>query len=98
MGQRLEPAFFPIARRHAAAPGDAAACFDLGMAYSCGSDGLAYDPVAAHIWFNLAAMAGDRRGLAQRSAIALEMDAAQIAEAQRQARALLAEHRLPQTA
>lgn len=91
MGQHHQPALFSLAQRKAlAAAGNAAACYDLGMAYSCGSDGLPVDLVAAHIWFNLAAMAGDRRGLDQRSEIAHEMDARQIAEAQRQARALCA--------
>lgn len=92
MGQRFEPALFSVERRTALAiAGDAEAAFDLGMAYSCGSDGLAVDLVAAHSWFNLAAMAGDTRGHDHRAEIAHEMDPRQIAEAQRRARALLAQ-------
>jgi len=71
-----------------AAGGNADACFELGMAYSCGS-GVAIDLVEAHKWFNLAAVNGDSRGQALRAEIAEEMTAREIAEAQRQARAWL---------
>lgn len=72
-----------------AADGNADACFELGMAYSCGS-GVAIDLIEAHKWFNLAAVNGDQRGQALRAEIAEEMTAREIAEAQRQARAWLA--------
>lgn len=72
-----------------AASGNASACFELGMAYSCGS-GVAIDLVEAHKWFNLAAVNGDSRGQELRAEIAEEMTAREIAEAQRQARAWLA--------
>jgi hypothetical protein len=45
--------------------------------------------VAAHKWFNLAAMRGSLAAKARRAEIALEMSAAQIADAQRAARAWL---------
>jgi TPR repeat protein len=72
-----------------AANGDADACFELGMAYSCGS-GVGIDLIEAHKWFNLAAVNGDSRGQELRAEIAEEMTAREIAEAQRQARAWLA--------
>jgi TPR repeat protein len=72
-----------------AASGDADACFELGMAYSCGS-GVTIDLIEAHKWFNLAAVNGDSRGQSLRAEIAEEMTAREIAEAQRQARAWLA--------
>ena len=41
--------------------GRAEALYNLGLAYSTGQ-GVAQDIVAAHKWFNLAAMRGMRRG------------------------------------
>jgi TPR repeat protein len=76
-------------RMASAASGDIAACFDLGMAYSSGSDGIDVDLVQAHKWFNLAAMGGNSRGQECRAEIAGEMSAREISEAQRQARAWL---------
>jgi len=67
---------------------DADALFVLGMRYSIGRD-VEYDPVAAHKWFNLAAMMGHEEALSARADQAREMTAGQIAEAQRQARAWL---------
>lgn len=72
-----------------AAGGDADACFELGVAYSCGT-GVPLDLIEAHKWFNLAAINGDSRGQSLRAEIAEEMTAREIAEAQRQARAWLA--------
>lgn len=69
-------------------------CFDLGVAYSCGSGGFPVDLVEAHKWFNLAALNGSEEGQAMRAEIAEEMTARQIAEAQRQARALIASAQL----
>lgn len=64
------------------------ALFELGMLYATGRD-VAADLVAAHKWFNLAAMRGSLAAKARRAEIALEMSAAQIANAQRAARAWL---------
>ncbi|MCC7395213.1 MAG: SEL1-like repeat protein [Sphingomonadaceae bacterium] len=69
--------------------GDAQSYFELGMAYSTGSDGCDVDMIEAHKWFNLAALAGLRDGAVLRAEIASEMDREEIAEAQRLARAWL---------
>lgn len=74
----------------AAARGSAEAYFELGMAYSTGTDGVDVDMIEAHKWFNLAALAGVREGSMLRAEIAAEMDREEIAEAQRQARAWIA--------
>jgi hypothetical protein len=47
------------------------------------------DYIAAHKWFNLAAMKGVGEARTWRAQISREMSAGQIAEAQRQARAWL---------
>lgn len=67
---------------------DADALFVLGMRYSTGRD-VEHDLVAAHKWFNLAAMMGHQGALDARAELAREMSASEIAEAQRQARAWL---------
>lgn len=64
---------------------DADALFVLGMRYSTGR-GVEHDPVAAHKWFNLAAMMGHEGALSARGEMARELSSAQIAEAQRLAR------------
>ncbi len=64
---------------------DADALFVLGMRYSAGR-GVEHDLVAAHKWFNLAAMMGHDGALEARAEMAHEMTVAQIAEAQRLAR------------
>ena len=91
MAHSLNSAAFLIESRIAeAAMGDIDALYELGVAYSTGSDGVDVDLVEAHKWFNLAALSGS--GLAQqcRADIADEMTAREIAEAQRGARAWLA--------
>ena len=62
--------------------------FNLGVLYATGRD-VAQDLIAAHKWFNLAAMRGNVEAKARRAEVALEMTTAQIAEAQREARAWL---------
>ena len=74
----------------AAAQGDIAAYYDLGVAYSTGSHGAACDLIEAHKWFNLAAVAGHEESAWCRADIADEMTAREIAEAQRRARQWLA--------
>ena len=59
--------------------------FQLGIASSTGRDGEP-DLVAAHKWFNLAAMQGNGQAARYRQEIALELTAAQVALAQRAAR------------
>lgn len=74
---------------YAAQHGDLHACFDLGVAYSTGANGMPLDLVQAHKWFNLAAIQGSSEGQYCRAEIAREMSRTDIAEAQRQARAWL---------
>ena len=88
MGNSLRSAQFLIeSRLNDAARGNAQACFDLGIAYSCGTGGVGIDLVEAHKWFNLAALNGSEDGQSMRAEISEEMTAREIAEAQRQARA-----------
>ena len=65
--------------------GRADALYNLGLAYSTGQ-GVAQDYVAAHKWFNLAAMRGSDVAKDWRNQIAEEMNAGQIAQAQKLAR------------
>lgn len=65
--------------------GRADALYNLGLAYSTGQ-GVGVDFVAAHKWFNLAALRGVEEAKRWRAQISGEMDNSQIAEAQRLAR------------
>lgn len=78
----------------AAADGDMNACFDLGVAYSTGSNGAECDLIEAHKWFNLAAARGHDEAAHCRADISDDMTAREIAEAQRRARQWLAQERL----
>jgi TPR repeat protein len=69
--------------------GRAEALYNLGLAYSTGQ-GVTQDIVAAHKWFNLAAMRGINAARAWRNQMAAEMSASQIALAQKLAREWLA--------
>jgi TPR repeat protein len=91
MGNSIKSAQF-LAEAHLSrtAYGTADDCFELGMAYSCGTGDLSIDLIEAHKWFNLAALRGSEQGQSMRAEIAEEMTARQIAEAQRQARAMIA--------
>ena len=92
MANSIKTAQFLIESRLAdAARGNADACFDLGIAYSCGTGGVDIDLIEAHKWFNLAALAGSEQGQSLRAEVAEDMTAREIAEAQRQARAWLAD-------
>ncbi len=91
MAHSLKSAAFLIETRIAdAAMGDVDALYELGVAYSTGSDGVEVDLIEAHKWFNLAALSGSLEGQQCRAEIADEMTAREIAEAQRGARAWLA--------
>ena len=59
--------------------------FELGMMYSVGRD-APVDLVAAHKWFNLAAVKGNAEAIRLRREIASQMSDAEIAVAQRAAR------------
>lgn len=78
----------------AAEPTDAAECFELGMVYSAGA-GVAVDMIAAHQWFNIAAMRGHKDAAQLRREIAEQMSDAEIGQAQRAARAWLKAHPQP---
>jgi hypothetical protein len=75
------------------APVEAAAnadvLFELAMLYASGRDGQV-DLVAAHKWFNLAALKGRVDALQFRREVAESMSDHEIAKAQREARAWMA--------
>jgi uncharacterized protein len=71
-------------------PGDTSERFlELGINYSLGRT-VPQSLVEAHKWLNIAAARGSADARQHRSEIARDMTAAEIAEAQRQARAWLA--------
>ncbi len=65
--------------------------FELGMMYSTGRS-VAADLVAAHKWFNIAAVRGNKDAIRLRREIAQEMSEADVAAAQRAARDWLTRH------
>jgi TPR repeat protein len=64
------------------------ALFHLGMMYCIGRE-VETDLVAAHKWFNLAALRGNAEAKQYRCEISRDMSVTEIAEAQKQARAWL---------
>ena len=64
--------------------------FRLGLAYSTGTGGTPVDYVSAHMLFNLAAMRGSLEAKVYRKELSSEMEAEEVAEAQRAAREWLA--------
>ena len=92
MAHSLKTQMFLIETRIAdAARGDVQALYELGVAYSTGTGGVEVDFIEAHKWFNLAALNGSEMAQECRADIAEDMSAREIAEAQRQARAWLAD-------
>jgi uncharacterized protein len=92
MGQSLKSARFLMeSRLRDAAGGDVDACYDLGIVYSSGAEGVGVDLIEAHKWFNLAALAGSEAAQAFRAEIAEDMTAREVAQAQKAARAWLAQ-------
>ena len=71
--------------------GGADALFQLGLMYSAGRD-VELDLIAAHKWFNLAALRGNEEAKVYRMEIARDLTRAEIAKAQRMARQWLAAH------
>jgi uncharacterized protein len=65
--------------------------FELGMKYCIGRD-VSQNLVAAHKWFNLAALKGSESAKQYRCEISREMSPADVADAQRQARDWLTLH------
>ena len=74
----------------AAGAGNVDAYFDLGSAFSTGSEGVPLDMIEAHKWFNIAATCGHEEAALCRADISDEMTAREIAEAQRRARTWIA--------
>jgi len=70
------------------APAAVDAFYELGMMYSVGRS-VPVDFVAAHKWFNLAAMRGNADAIRLRRELADQMSENEIAQAQRAARAWL---------
>lgn len=67
--------------------------YRLGLEASVENESGRLDLIAAHKWFNLAAMLGNPEARAYRAELAREMTPDEIAEAQRLAREFLAGHR-----
>lgn len=65
--------------------------FERGIYWASGRSGLV-DLVAAHKWFNLAALKGRTDAIALRREVALQMSDEEIARAQREARAWMSTH------
>ena len=63
----------------------------MGLSYSTGRD-VETDLVAAHKWFNLAALKGSRQARTYRMEIAAELTRQDLRDAQRQAREWLRKH------
>jgi uncharacterized protein len=78
-----------------AAPVDASAIQDVlyerGLFWASGRSGVV-NLVAAHKWFNLAALKGRTDAIALRREVAEMMSETEIAEAQREARAWMTTH------
>ena len=68
--------------------------FELGMMYSIGRD-VPVDLIAAHKWFNLAAMKGNADAIRLRREVADQMSDAEIGAAQRAARDWLRSNEMP---
>lgn len=73
------------------APASADEMFELGMIHASGRE-VPADLVAAHKWFNLAAMKGSAEAVRLRREIAAEMSDREIGQAQRAARDWLKAH------
>jgi len=65
--------------------------FQLGLMYASGR-GVEADLVAAHNWFNLAALRGNAAAKVYRMELAEEMTRSEVIEAQRQARQWMRRH------
>jgi uncharacterized protein len=65
--------------------------FEQGVFWASGRAGKV-DLVAAHKWFNLAALKGRKDAVAMRREIAAQMSETEIAQAQREARAWISAH------
>ncbi|HEX7874523.1 MAG TPA: hypothetical protein VF475_16540 [Sphingobium sp.] len=75
-------------RMHDALEGDPGACFDLGIAHSCGA-AEETNLVEAHKWFDLAVLGGYAAAELYRARIARDMSARDRAEARRRSRVVM---------
>ena len=75
-------------------PVTADAIFELGMMYASGRE-VPVDLITAHKWFNIAAMKGHGEAAQLRREVAVEMQDAEIGQAQRAARDWLKAHPEP---
>jgi TPR repeat protein len=87
---RSKMARFQVSEFDGAALGEAGAdvFYELGMMYSVGRS-VPTDFVSAHKWFNIAALKGNTDAIRLRRELAEQMSEAEIATAQRAARAWL---------
>ena len=67
--------------------------YRLGIEASTGLEGTEVDLIAAHKWFNLAALQGNEEAVFYRQQLTEEMDRRQVAAAQRDAREWLRKYR-----
>ena len=74
---------------HASAVSDA--LFERGLYWASGRSGVV-NLIAAHKWFNLAALKGRIDAIAMRREVAAQMSETEIALAQREARAWMTAH------
>ena len=65
--------------------------FELGMMYATGRD-CEVDVVAAHKWFNIAAIKGSARAAELRSELSATMSKMEVAQALREAREWMTAH------
>ena len=65
--------------------------FEQGVFWASGRAGTV-DLIAAHKWFNLAALKGRKDAIAMRREIAAQMSESEVAQAQREARAWISAH------
>ena len=65
--------------------------FEMGMMYATGRD-CAIDLVAAHKWFNIAAIKGSDRAAELRAELSATMNKQEIAQALREAREWMTMH------
>ena len=65
--------------------------FELGLMYATGRD-CAADPIAAHKWFNIAAIKGSTRAAELRSELSASMSKPEIVQALRDAREWMTMH------
>ncbi len=70
---------------------EAETLLQMGLTYSAGRD-VGTDLVAAHKWFNLAALKGSSRARSYRMEVAGELSRQELRNAQRQAREWLRMH------